>query len=49
MDVGSISTRNADSIAVLDPLATNTREEEDMAVVLHSTDLDKEGNDNVPH
>ncbi len=49
MDVGSISTRNADSIAVLDPPATNMREEEDMAVALRSTDLDEEGNDNVPH
>ncbi len=49
MDVGSISARNADSIAVLDPPATNMREEEDMAVALRSTDLDEEGNDNVPH
>ncbi|PBK64847.1 hypothetical protein ARMSODRAFT_1022838 [Armillaria solidipes] len=46
MDVGSISAQKADSTAVLDPPATNTHEEEDMAVVLHSLDLHKE--DNVP-
>ncbi|KAK0436090.1 hypothetical protein EV421DRAFT_1908165 [Armillaria borealis] len=46
MDVGSISAQKADSTAVLDPLATNTHEEEDTAVALRSLDLHKE--DSVP-
>ncbi|PBK62204.1 hypothetical protein ARMSODRAFT_1025122 [Armillaria solidipes] len=45
MDVGSISAQKADSTAVLNPPATNTHEEEDTAIALHSLDLHKKDND----